>query len=153
MATALKQIEQATAVLLLSTELNSLLNNTNAVSATPVLVNTVGTSNTDGYVRGKLEAVIGAPAGTLTANSSLNVWFLETVDGTNYEDGDASTTPAREADCVLGVRAVSTAQRITKEVFVPVGSSKVLYRNAGTGQTLASSGNTLKLLLNTDEMV
>ena len=152
-ATVLKQLEQATAVSLLTTELNALANNGNAISATAVLVNTVGTANTDGYVRGKAELKLAAVAGAFTANTGLSVWFLGSVDGTNYEDGDASTTPARLPDVVFPVRAVATAQRILRRVRVPVGTHYVLVRNDGTGQALGATLNTLKLLLGTDEMV
>jgi hypothetical protein len=152
-AIVLKQIEQGSPVSLLTTELNSLANNSNAVSATAVLVNVAGGSNTDGYVRGKLELNLAAPAGSFTANTGLSCWFLASADGTNYEDGGSSVTPARLPDVVFPVRAVSTAQRLNRRVRVPVGSHKVLLRNDGTGQALNASGNTLKILLNTDEMV
>lgn len=153
-AQLLKQIEQATAVTLLGTELNSLGNNALVLSATAVLVNTIGTANTDGYVRGKMELKLAAVAGAMIAGSAILVWFLGTVDnGTSYEDGDASTEPAREADVVFPVRAVSTAQRIHRRPRVPVGTQYILVKNAGTGQALAATLNTLKLLLSTVELV
>ena len=152
MATTLKQTEQASAVTLLSTELNSLANGSNAVSSTAILNNAIGQANTDGYVRGKLELNIGAPAAALTLNTGVTVWFLQTVDGTNYEDGDASTTPARLPHIVIPVRAVATAQRIIQRIAVPVGTQKVLVSN-GTGQSWNASGNSLKLILNTDSSV
>lgn len=152
MATTLKQVEQATAVTLMSTELNSLANNSNA-AATANLVNTQGTSNTDGYIRGKLELYLAAPSTTVTANTGLSVWFLSTVDGSNFEDGSSSITPARSPDIVLPLRAVSTAQRVGRKVRVPVGTLGILLRNEGTGVTLGATGNTLKLLFNSDQQV
>jgi hypothetical protein len=152
MATIRKQLEQTTAVTLLSTEMNSVVNGANAVTSTAVLNNAVGQANTDGYLFAKIELVLGAVASALTLNSGVQVWFLSSVDGTNYEDGDASTTPARQPDVVIGVRNVATAQRITRRIPVPVGTQKVLVSNL-TGQTWAASGNTLKVLLSTDEGV
>lgn len=152
MATTLEMLEQGSAVTLLSTELNSLANNT-MCSAGSAQTNTQATSNFNGYVRGKIELNIGAPGGTLTANSTVDFWFLKTVDGSNYEDGSSSVTPQRIPDVVFPMRNVSTAQRIVRECWVPVGTWKPIAKNDGTGQTLASSGNTIKIILNTDQSV
>jgi hypothetical protein len=153
MATTLKMVEQGTAVSLLTTELNSLANNTMCAAGSAV-TNAIGTSNTDGYVRGKLELVLAAYSGTPTAGSSFDVWFLKTVDGTNYEDGSSSVTPPRNPDVVVPVRAVASGgQRVIVECWVPVGLFKPIGRNNGTGLTLAASGNTVKILLNTDQGV
>jgi len=114
--------------------------------------NTVGGGQFDGYVMGQIELNLAAPAGTLTANSSANVWFLQNVDGTNYEDGSASVIPARAPDVVFPVRAVSTAQRMIRRTILPQGNWFVLIQHA-TGQTWNASGNTLKLLNATYEGV
>jgi len=152
-AVVLKQIEQATPVSLLTTELNSLANNT-MCAAGGVFTNTVGTSNTDGYVRGKVELVLAAYTGTPTAGSAFLAWFLKNIDTTNYEDGSATVTPARNPDVVIPIGAIASGpQRIIKECWVPVGVSKPIGKNSGTGISLAAAGNTLKILLNTDEGV
>lgn len=149
----LKQKEQGTAVTLLSTELNSVPNNTMS-STSSAFTNTQGTSNWDGYQRGKLELYLATYSGTPTAGTGFSVWFLKTLDGTNYEEGVAGNTPARRPDVVLPLRALASGpQRVTVECFVPVGTIKVIAKNDGTGLTFAASGNTLKLLLNTDESV
>ena len=149
MATVLKQIEQGTVVSLLTTELNSLANNA-TTSAGSAQTNTVGTANLDGYVRGKLELVLAAYTGTPTAGSALLVWFLKTIDGTNYED----TASARNPDLVIPIGAVASGpQRIIKECWMPVGTWKPIAKNSGTGISFAASGNTLKALFNTDEGV
>ena len=153
MATTLKQIEQATAITLLSTELNALANNTMCAAGSAV-ANTVGTSNTDGYVRAKIELVLAAYTGTPTASSAIYLWFLKEIDGTNYEDGSATLTPARNPDVVIPVGAVASGpQRVTVECWVPVGTWKPIAKNVGTGIALAASGNTIKALLSTDEGV
>lgn len=127
---------------LLSTGLNSLANNSLAVSA--AYDNTQGGGSGDGYTLCDLELVV--TFGTApTANTGVSVWFLAGPDGTNYEDGDSSTTPARLPDVVFPLRAVTTAQRINRRVWLPWGLPKALLKNDGTGQAMASSGNTLKI--------
>jgi len=157
MATTLEMIEQGTQVSLLTTELNSLANNALVVSSvggsSGVFNNVQATSNFNAYVRGKVALTLGAPAGTLTANTGAYVWFLKTVDGSTYEDGSASVTPARPPDVVIPVRAVSTAQLIIVQCRLPVGLFMVLLQNAGTGQTWKSTGNTLVVLANTDQQI
>lgn len=153
MATVVKQLEQGTAVTLLSTELNSLANNT-MCSAGSAVTNNVGTSNTDGYLRAKIELYLATYTGTPTAGAAYYIWFLRNVDGTNYEDGSSSVTPARTPDLVIPLRSVASGpQRIIREVWMPVGTWKPIAKAVGIGLTAASSGNTLKALFNTDEGV
>lgn len=148
MATTRKYLlgSQAT---LLSTELNSLANNGTALGG--AFNNTQGQTG-DGYVLCDAELVVtyGSAA---AANSAPALWFLGTQDGTNYEDGDNSTTPARLPDVVFPVRAVTTAQRIIRRVLLPWGLFKPLLKNDGTGQAMAASGNTLKIRPVTEQMV
>lgn len=152
MATTLEQIEQSTATTLLSTEFNSLANGSNT-SAGSAVNNVQATANLNGYTRAKIELYLAAYSGTPSANTSINVWFLRTVDGTNYEDGSSSVTPARNPDVVIPVNATASGpQRIIRECFLPVGSFKPLAKNT-IGISLAGSGNTLKILPNTDQGV
>jgi acyl-coenzyme A thioesterase PaaI-like protein len=123
---------------LLDTQLNSLANNALAIG-------TAYTMSPAGYLLAEVELV--ATYGVApTANTGVSVWFLRAIDAANYEDGDASTTPARPPDVVLPVRAVTSAQRVTRRCVVPPGTWKPLLKNDGTGQTMAASGNTLKVL-------
>lgn len=126
---------------LLSTGLNSLANNSLAVSS--AYDNTQGQTG-DGYTLCDLELVVtyGTAPG---AGTGVSVWLLGSQDGTNYEDGDASTTPSRPPDFVFPLRAVTTAQRIIRRGLVPWGLMKALLKNDGTGVAMASSGNTLKI--------
>src|SRR5947209_4516094 len=113
MATTEKYVIGSIATLM-STELNSLATSSGLTAgaiSSGAFNNTAGSTG-DGYVLGELELVLAAPAGTLTAGTAAYVWFLRDPDGTNYEDGGASTIPARPADVIVPVRAVSTAQRI-----------------------------------------
>lgn len=127
---------------LLDTGLNSLANNGLAISAT--YNNTQGGGAGDGYTLCDLELVCNygtAPS----VNTACSVWFLATQDGTNFEDGSATVTPARAADVVIPVRAVTGAQRIIRRAWVPWGNFQALLKNDGTGQAMAATGNTLKI--------
>jgi hypothetical protein len=148
----LKQVEQASDFSLLSTELNSLANNTNCTPSS-ALNNIQGESGKEGYPRGKVELLLAAYSGTPTANTGVSVWFLRAPDGTNYEDGSSSVTPARPPDVFIPVRAVASGpQRVVKECWFPVGLFKALARNEGTGISFASSGNTLRAKLSSEEV-
>ena len=132
-----------TAATVLTTELNSLANNTQDVS-TSTYDNRVGYSG-DGSSRALVEAVFTYDTAP-TAYTFLSVWFLRLIDGTNYEDGSSSITPSRPPDVSIPVRAVTSAQRVTLAATLPPGKFYTLVRNDGTGQTLASSGNVISIL-------
>lgn len=126
---------------LLTTELDSLANNALALGSAVTLTSA-------GYLFGEVELVVTygiAP----TASTGCSVWFLRDVDGTNYEDGGTSLTPARTPDLVIPVNASTSAQRITRRCLLPPGTFKALLKNDGVGQTMAASGNTLKVLPST----
>jgi hypothetical protein len=129
---------RGTADTVLTTEMNSLANNSNAVKSTAVSL------TTEGYVLAEVELYVTF-ASTPTANTGVSVWFLREIDGSNYEDGSASVTPTRIPDVVFGARTVSTAQRMVKTCILPSGTFKPLVRNEGTGQAFAATGNVLKI--------
>jgi hypothetical protein len=133
---------------LLSTELNSLASASEVVSSvggtSGLFNNTYAGGGLGAYTLGQFELHLAAPGGSLTATPVL-VWFLQSVDGSNYEDGSSSILPARNPDLIIPVRAVSTAQRIIVVAPLPQGNWYVeLYQ--ATGQTWASSGSTLKVM-------
>lgn len=130
----------------LSTALNSLANNSNVLSSAITL-----STGEPGYRFGEWELYIASSAAAMTANTAFVGWIIQALDGTNDEDGGTSVTPARTPDLIFPVRAVSTAQRITWQSELPTGSFKVLLRNDGTNQTIASSGNTLKVRPKTEQ--
>ena len=132
-----------------STVLNSLANT--SLAAGTVFDNTQGAAG-DGYTLMDVELVV-AFATAPTIPSAITLWVLAAPDGTNYEDGDATTTPARQPDLVFPMRAVTTAQRISIRAALPWGLIKPLLKNDATGQALAASGNTLKFRLATREAV
>jgi hypothetical protein len=158
LSTITKTLLQTNTVTLLSTELNSLANNSLAISSvggsSGAFNFAIGGTDLDGYQDVDIELYIASMGGTPTAQTGFSIWFLGQVDGTNYEDGSASVEPARSPDCVIPIRAVSTAQRIIRrQVAAPHGTVKALIKNNGTGQALASSGNTLKIKASTDTQV
>ncbi len=85
-----------------------------------------------------------SPGAHSTAGSGAFLWFLTSVNGTNYEDGSATVIPARKPDVIIPVRAVSTAQRVIVVAPLVPGSWYVLVSQT-TGQTWAASGNTIKV--------
>jgi hypothetical protein len=134
---------------LLTTGLNSLANNSLAISS--AFDNTIGQTG-DGYTLCDLELVVTFGTNP-TANTGVSIWFLQTQDGTNYEDGGTSTTPARAPDVVFPVAVSTSAQRLIARALLPWGLMKVLLKNDGTGQAFAASGNTLKIRPVTREAV
>ncbi len=140
MATTTTNVSGSIATLL-STELNSLANNGLAVPASSGTYSASG-----GYILAEIELVVTYGTNP-TANTGISVWFCRAIDGTNYENGfDAAVTPARSPDIVIPVRAVTTAQRITRRCLLPPGTFIPLLKNDGTGQSMAASANTLKIL-------
>lgn len=140
---AVEKYKLGSVATLMSTELNSLATNTAAV-ASSAFNNVQGGGGGDGYTLCDLELVVTfgtSPA----ASTGISVWFLGQPDGTDYEDGSSSVTPARLPDAVFPVRAVTTAQRIVRRIAIPPGTWKALALNDGTGQALAATGNTLKI--------
>lgn len=51
-----------------------------------------------------------------TANRVWLLYLLYAIDGTNYEDGGASTQPGKMHVVAFPVRAVTTAQKVTMTV-------------------------------------
>lgn len=156
-----KYARQTSAVTLLTTELNAMASGDIVVSSvggtSGVFENLAGggTTNLDGYTRGVLELVLDATGNTVTNAGAVNVWFLRTVDGTNYENGDTSFYPYRPADVTIYPRGVATAQRIMTECNLPSGKFKVLVQavNLGGGSQIGTSSNTLKVTAQTVQTI
>jgi hypothetical protein len=150
MASTIKYL-QGTIATLMSTELNSLVNTQNAISSAAY------DNSSNLFLMGEVEFATTSAFGTApTANTGLSIWFLRNIDGTNYEDGATGTgiTPSRMPDLVIPLENQNTtAQRITRRCIIPPGTFKVLVKNDGTGQTLPATGNTLKILPLTYQVV
>ena len=126
----------------LTTELNSLANNSLAIGSTI-------TATSSGMLMAEFELLV--TYGTApTAGTSVLVWLLREIDGTNFEDGGSSVQPLRLFDASFPLRAVTGAQRISRVVRMPPGNFKALLKNDGTGQSMAASGNILSFRPFTD---
>ncbi len=104
--------------------------------------NTQGATG-DGYTLCDVQITTGTVT-ALTAGTTFDLWFLQSQDGSTYEDGGTSVTPARLPDISFPVRAVTTAQKIIRRTWLPWGKLTPLLKN-NTGQTMAATGNTVKI--------
>lgn len=132
-------------VTLLSTELNSFANNT-TVAASADFDNS---ANLNPWGLFELYCQYGSAP---VANAVIGLWLISKIDGTNYEDY-SGIEPARAPDVCFRVRAVTSAQRITVPGRLRLGLQLPVARNLATGQSFASSGNTIKVLPYTFEGV
>lgn len=123
---------------LLSAELNSLANNAGALSSSAI----ENVSDLDLYVDIELVATFGvAPA----ANTTLDVYFVRSVDGVNFEDASAAAPPQNGFVGSFPVQAITSVQRmVLPQILCPPRDFKVFVVNNATGQALAAAGNTLK---------
>jgi hypothetical protein len=160
MATTEEYLLASSATTLLSTELNALASSSGltagAISSvggsSGVFNNVSGAGYLGGYIEADFALTLAAPAGTLSAGTGAYVWLLRTLDGTHYETGSTSVIPARAPDLIIPVDALSTAQLVIVPGRLPRGTWYVLLAQ-NTGQTWASSGNTLSVLPSTRQGV
>ena len=127
----------------LSTEMNSLATATDS-SAGSAYDNRPSTS-TGGYFMGQAQASLTFGTNP-TAGSQAYLYGIFSVDGTNY--AAANSTSARLLT-TFPLRATTSAQTIDGvcEFAVPPSLIKFLVRT-DAGQTLAASGNTIKVKFN-----
>jgi hypothetical protein len=145
-ATFLQKLRSTTPVTVLSTELNSLANNAAALSVTL-------TQESEGDFYGEFELVV--TFGTApSSNSTVEMYFVKTVDGTNFEDASTTGPVTPQApDYIFTVRNVTTTQRrVSPKLLLPSRDFKILLVNK-TGQPFQASGNTLKMLKVSEQAV
>lgn len=132
---------RASAATVLTTELNSLANNALSSASSAQDNDTAGVR----YLYAQAEIYIAAQGTNRSSGAYLAIYIIPEVDGTNY---GATTDECAEnyyAGAVLvDDGALAARFLIIDEVRLPPGDFKVALRN-GTGQSLASSGNTVKL--------
>jgi hypothetical protein len=123
----------------MTSELNSLADDARAISGA-----IDNTSELDFWDDVELVVTYGTAPST---GGTVELYLVESVDGTNYGDGSSGVAPP--ATALVGVfplRAVTSAQRImVRGVMVPPLKFKYLVTNKA-GQAMAASGNTLKRL-------
>jgi len=133
----------------LSTDLNSLANGSLAISSAIDFT----ASGVDRKKYMDVEIYLASVNLSGVTNPAIYVWLLARSDGTNYEDGDGSTTPARPPDKVVPLRVVNGAQRVfTRFILTVPDYGKILVKNAA-GAALAASGNTVKYYTYGDEII
>jgi len=89
---------------------------------------------------------------TVTAGGVVDGWFLTAADGSVYEQGGTSVTPARAPDFVLAPVAQTAAVDLEGYVQMPIcATCKCLLRNNALGAaTPANANGYLKVYYETD---
>jgi hypothetical protein len=129
-----------------STELNSLANG--GFSAVSGIYD--NTSNLDawGCIQFDLASLAAA------AGAYLQIFIVQALDGTNYEDAPSSTNPgsANLVGWVSLLVSTSVKRAATEPFRLPPGKWKWVVKNAA-GVALAASGNTAKLFTANEQSV
>lgn len=126
---------------ILTTELNSLGNNTMSAASSAVANQT----NLDMYVDIEVNLASLSPA----AGAYVAIYIAEAVDGTNYPapSGADMRLSATQLLCVVPIgTTASTAQRVAaRNILLPPQTFKI-YLDNQTGVSLGATGNTVKFL-------
>lgn len=146
MPSAIKWETTLTSRAALTTELNSLATNTRTAASSAI----DNSSNLDTY--GYLE-FLGTWGTNPSAGAYVVIYMLISADGTNYADGSNTVNPNTDAAiAVIPILASTSAQRkVVGPIQLPPAKIKFIVESQ-TGQTLASSGNTLTLWTNNYEI-
>lgn len=94
-------------------------------------------------------------ASSPSAGGSCDLYFIQAVDGTNYQDGDDSVAPPVTAYVgSFPVRAVTTQQRVDlRQVMLPATKFKpLLINNSGQAMTNTDNENILSYRPYDDEV-
>lgn len=120
---------------ILTTELNSLANSSNTAASSEI------DNTTDLNLYHDLTLTVAAQGSARSAGATITVYLIMALDGTNYDDVDATTA---EVAAVFPLDAATTARQATRrDIPIPPGKFKYFIRNS-TGQALAASGNLLE---------
>ena len=126
-------------VTLLSTELNSLASNARAIGSAI-------DPTTDRYIFGDLELNVTFGSAPAADTTYIELYFVRTVDGTNYADGSSSLAPKPPLLVAVFALDNQTANRkVVPEVTIPPTLYKALLINK-SGLSFPASGSTVKLL-------
>lgn len=126
--------------------MNSLANAANAIGTTAI-DNTAATP----YKYIEFDFTLASIDLSTQTSPAIYIWLLERVDGTNYEDGGASVTPARNPDIIIPLRIVSGAQIVQGACQIKPGYFLALISNR-SGAAMAASGNSLNHKFFSDEI-
>jgi len=132
---------RASAEVVLTTELNSLTSGSVCTLSGVQDNDTAGTRD----LYAQAEVYLAAQGTNRAAGAYVALYLVPELDGTNY---GATTDECLDnyfvGSASLDDGALAARYLIIDRVRLPVGDFKVALKN-GTGQTLASSGNTVKL--------
>lgn len=137
-----KWSSHTTEATVLSTELNSLVNGGNKITTTPL--------SNDGsdelYLYAMLRMTIAAQGTNRLAGANISVYFIPEVGATYAFGGDSLDPPAELLvwSFSFDSGALAARENVSLPITLPPTDFHVLVIN-NTGQTLASSGNTLKI--------
>ena len=127
------QSAYAAGVTILSTGLNSLASLSNSAASAAV------DNTTARYTRADVQLYLAAQG---SSGAIVTLFMLTRTDGTNYDSLDATTA---EPVAVFSLDASTTARYVTvRGLTLPPENVQFFVRN-GTGQAMASSGNTVTL--------
>lgn len=133
----------------LTTELNSLANNGNKLGSA---IN-FAASGSDRKIYMDIAVSLATVDLSGQTNPAIYLWMLARTDGTNYEDGGDSVNPARPPDAIVPIIVSSDAHKgFAKHILTTPDYGKILFKNQ-TGVALASSGNTMKYYLYSEEYI
>jgi hypothetical protein len=136
-----KYTARVAAVTVLSTELNSVTNNSVSTLSAAQDNTTAGTR----YPFAQVEIYIAAQGTNRGAGAYVALYLIPELDGTNYGNTtDECLDNYYVGSASLDDAALAARYLIIDQVMLPVGNYKVALKN-GTGQSLASTGNTVKL--------
>jgi hypothetical protein len=124
---------------LLSTELNSLATNTGSNLGTEF------DNTTTGYFWGDFELVVTFGVAP-TADTTVDLYLIPALDGTNYCDGGNSVLPVNTQRGQWSLRNVTSMRLPIHAVMLPPCKFKIFVFNNNSGQAFAGSGNTVKML-------
>ena len=160
MASSTVRIAPGTKVDLLTTELNTLANNTVVFaggSSPTTFDNTVGGTNQDGsLLYDAFQTLGGALSGTPTVNYGISVWLLRTIDGgstfeasTTANGSTSSTAPVvhRSPDFVFTWAGLSSPPTLMAlpDLSMPSGKFRVLAWSNGAGVSMPSANNKISI--------
>jgi len=126
--------------------LNSIANAANAIGTTAI--------DNSGALRNRyIEFDFALASIDLSTQTSpaIYIWLLENIETTNYEDGSASVSPARNPDLIIPLRILNGAQKVRGACMLRPGTVMALIGNR-SGVAFAASGNTLYYKKFSDEI-
>lgn len=125
----------STVTSILTTELNSIINNANTAASAAI------DNSVDKNLYHDLTLTIATQGVARSSGAVVTVYMIMALDDTNYDDVNETTA---EIVAVFPLDNVVTARQLTRrDIPIPPGKFKYFARNI-TGQTLASSGNILE---------